>query len=232
MSSLTILKTHWSMLKKSSGEFLVLCHTLPMFWLGRHWNLHPTVPAVLSMMSAMTLVGRTRTFVISHLESVSTEFAGETVTMPENGDILTRPFKFNLQERGARQIFRQQEVQAEGEAFLHGGCWGWLHPLQRRPKGCLWLRQDWTVTSTCLLNLIFCDINLFAESDILDCDTATICDLMNFSEPPVFKMLSRSARAETRQSRKEDIKRVMHSVDKVFVKIPFLIFLILFTRLF
>ena len=28
-------------------------------------------------------------------------------------------------------------------------------------------------------------------------------------------MLSRSARAETRQSRKEDIKRVMHSVDKV-----------------
>ena len=29
------------------------------------------------------------------------------------------------------------------------------------------------------------------------------------------KMLSRSARAETRQSRKEDIKRVMHSVDKV-----------------
>ena len=80
------------------------------------------------------------------------------------------------------------------------------------------------MTSTCLLNLIFCDINLFAESDILDCDTATICDLMNFSDPPVFKMLSRSARAETRQSRKEDIKRVMHSVDKVFVKIPFLIF--------
>ena len=60
-----------------------------------------------------------------------------------------------------------------------------------------------------------CDTNLFAESDILDCDTATICDLLNFSEPPVFKMLSRSARAETRQSRKEDIKRVMHSVDKV-----------------
>jgi len=28
-------------------------------------------------------------------------------------------------------------------------------------------------------------------------------------------MLSRSARAETRQSRKEDIKRVMHSIDKV-----------------
>ena len=41
------------------------------------------------MMSAMTLVGRTRTFVISHSESVSTEFAGETVTMPENGDLLT-----------------------------------------------------------------------------------------------------------------------------------------------
>ena len=30
-------------------------------------------------------------------------------------------------------------------------------------------------------------------------------------------MLSRSAKAETRQSRKEDIKRVMHSVDKVRV---------------
>ena len=28
-------------------------------------------------------------------------------------------------------------------------------------------------------------------------------------------MLSRSVRAETRQSRKEDIKRVMHSIDKV-----------------
>ena len=29
------------------------------------------------------------------------------------------------------------------------------------------------------------------------------------------KMLSRSVRAETRQSRKDDIKRVMHSIDKV-----------------
>ena len=28
-------------------------------------------------------------------------------------------------------------------------------------------------------------------------------------------MLSRSVRAETRQSRKEDIKRVMHNIDKV-----------------
>ena len=43
---------------------------------------------MLSMMSAMTLVGRTRTFVTSHLESVSTEFAGGTVTMPENSDVL------------------------------------------------------------------------------------------------------------------------------------------------
>ena len=64
-------------------------------------------------------------------------------------------------------------------------------------------------------------MKLFAESDILDCDTATVCDLKNFSEPPAFKMLSRSARAETRQSRKEDIKRVMHSVDKVITKILF-----------
>ena len=63
-----------------------------------------------------------------------------------------------------------------------------------------------------MLNLIF-----FAESDILDCDTATVCDLLKFSEPIVFTMLSRSARAETRQSRKEDIKRVMHSVDKVII---------------
>ena len=34
-------------------------------------------------------------------------------------------------------------------------------------------------------------------------------------KPTSARMLSRSARAETRQSRKEDIKRVMHSVDKV-----------------
>lgn len=79
------------MSRKSSGEFLVLCHNLPMFWLGRNLNLHPTVPAVLSMMSATTLVGRTRTFVISHLESVSTEFAGETAKMPENSDVLIIP---------------------------------------------------------------------------------------------------------------------------------------------
>ena len=62
-----------------------------------------------------------------------------------------------------------------------------------------------------------CNAMLFARSDILDCDNATVCDLLKFSEPPVYTMLSRSARAETRQSRKEDIKRVMHSVDKVII---------------
>ena len=38
-----------------------------------------------------------------------------------------------------------------------------------------------------------------------------------FQKPntPSITMLSRSVRAETRQSRKEDIKRVMHSIDKV-----------------
>ena len=37
-----------------------------------------TAPVVLFMMSATTLVGRTRTCVISHLGSVSTEFAGDS----------------------------------------------------------------------------------------------------------------------------------------------------------
>jgi hypothetical protein len=39
-----------------------------------------------------------------------------------------------------------------------------------------------------------------------------------FSEPyTLTKMMSsRSGRAETRQSRKEDIKRVMHNVEKVY----------------
>ena len=60
-----------------------------------------------------------------------------------------------------------------------------------------------------------CSIKLLSESDILNCDTATVCDLLKFPDPQISTMLSRSARAETRQSRKEDIKRVMHSVDKV-----------------
>ena len=40
-------------------------------------DLHLTAPVVPFMMSATTLVGRIRTFVISHLESASTEFAGD-----------------------------------------------------------------------------------------------------------------------------------------------------------
>ena len=63
-----------------------------------------------------------------------------------------------------------------------------------------------------------CSIKLLSESDILNCDTATVCDLLKFPDPQILTMLSRSARAETRQSRKEDIKRVMHSVDKVIFK--------------
>ena len=63
-----------------------------------------------------------------------------------------------------------------------------------------------------------CSIKLLSESDILNCDTATVCDLLKFPDPQISTMLSRSARAETRQSRKEDIKRVMHSVDKVIFK--------------
>lgn len=43
------------------------------------------------------------------------------------------------------------------------------------------------------------------------CDKGYICRISIAQA----RMLSRSARAETRQSRKEDIKRVMHSVDKV-----------------
>ena len=43
------------------------------------------------------------------------------------------------------------------------------------------------------------------------CDKGYICRISIAQA----RMLSRSARAETRQSRKEDIKRVMHSIDKV-----------------
>ena len=50
--------------------------------------MYLTALVVLSMMSATTLVGRTRTFVISHLGSVSTEFAGGTVTITAGCEVL------------------------------------------------------------------------------------------------------------------------------------------------
>ena len=46
-------------------------------------------------------------------------------------------------------------------------------------------------------------------------DIWTTTESVLAEKPTSARMLSRSARAETRQSRKEDIKRVMHSVDKV-----------------
>ena len=142
-----------------------------------------SVNAVILMMSAMTPVERTRTYVTWHSENACIKHAEE--------------------------VDRRDSCRTKNANWRQNcSTWLWLvlvvSPTEMprvKPVTVSKLNCDqWNILMNCWwIATIIRDIYILQTLRTLE--TA--------------KMLSRSVRAETRQSRKDDIKRVMHSIDKV-----------------